>query len=282
MFYISLPFFYKNQKFNHFFSSYISNPLNKHKLVSRFAIEYTYGSFPWSYWNGHINNHQGPAITASEMKRLLLNYEIPLRLDASNVNITQNDYFDIHENSILNIINGTNSVYEISNTDLMSYIAQHNINNKFIISNNANLIYPLNTEIINVFQEQSNIDLINIGYNINNDKINLLNINNLNKIEISIGHCKNCTLDQQEKCALNEQQNIYNFSKVTLFANCPNGYNPNNYFNEIKPYLNQGITHFKIVTKICNLNTFNTNIIKSFIKPEYIGECLDEYYKSFK
>lgn len=279
MFYISLPYFYENYKFNEYFKKYIKScyTFNNDKLIAKFDIEYAYGSFPWSYWDGGINNHQGQAILNNDIKAIFAQTSIPLRIDASNINLTEYDYLDIHENTILNCANGTNTIYEISDVNLMEYISNHNLNNKFIISNNAQLIHLFNANIINTFQEQDMIDLINIGYKTEN--INFSEIINKNKLEMSIGICQNCSAEQYLACSQNEQKNIYNFSKQSLFFSCPSEYKPINYYEEIKSYLKQGIKHFKLITSPKNLQEFNINIIKSFVKPEYQGECIDGYYQ---
>ena len=122
------------------------------------------------------------------------------------------------------------------------------------------------------------IDLINIGYKTEN--INLSEIIDKNKLEISIGICQNCSTEQYLACSQNEQKNIYNFSKQSLFFSCPSEYKSINYYEEIKPYLKQGIKHFKLITSPKNLQEFNINIIKSFVKPEYQGECINGYYQT--
>ena len=279
MFYISLPYFYENFKFNQFFKGYVENSIKSKsdKLVTKFNIEYAYGSFPWSYWNGGINNHQGAAVLARDMQSIIAQTLIPLRIDASNIYIKDTDYYDIHENSILRLVNGTNTIYEISNIGLMEYIEKANLNNKFIVSNSAQLFHEFNSEILNVFQEQDNIEFINIGHNLN--YINFSQIKDKNKIEISIGYCQNCSLGTNLQCINNEQKNIYDFSSCSLFINCPFKYEPVNYYKDIEPYLKQGIRHFKITTGPKNLKDFNINIIKSFVKSEYQGECIDEYYR---
>lgn len=284
MFYISLPYFYENYKFNNFFKDYIhkQNTSKNSTLITKFNIEYVYGSFPWSYWNGGINNHQGTAALAFNMQQIIYQSFIPIRLDISNTYLNNLNYFDTHENSILRIANGTNTFYEISDLNLMSYIKNYNLNNKFIISNNAQLIHEFNTDILNVFQEQPEIDLINIGYNPFDhlkDNIDFSQIKDKNKLEISIGYCQDCSFQRCMRCSSEEQKNIYNFSKQSFFINCPNEYKINNYYNEIEPYLKQGIKHFKIITTPKDLNNFNIKIIKSFVKPEHQGECINEYYQ---
>lgn len=279
MFYISLPYFYENYQFNQFFKQYVNNnnQAKESKLITKFNIEYVYGSFPWSYWNGGINNHQGIAILADNMKSTISQSFTPLRIDASNIYVKDTDYYDIHENSILRAVNGANVTYEISDINLMQYISEYNLNNKFIISNNTQLLYKFNPEIINIFSNYPEIDFINISYPKHFD---YLEIKDKNKLELSVGHCQNCGLERCLQCAEDEQKNIYGYSKLSLFINCPFEYKPINYYEEIKPYLKQNIKHFKIVTSPNNLKDFNINIIKSFVKPEYQGECINEYYKS--
>ena len=121
--------------------------------MAKFNIEYVYGAFPWSLWNGGYNIHVGNAVLSTEMNSLLNWASIPLRIDASNINLIENDYFDIHENATLKAVNGTNTAYEISSTELMDYISEHNLNNKFIISNNAQIIHPFSEQILNIFIE---------------------------------------------------------------------------------------------------------------------------------
>lgn len=279
MFYISLPYFYENQKFNNFFKEYVNrqNSSKESTLVTKFNIEYAHGAFPWSYWNGGINNHQGVAILSKEMQSTIDQSAIPIRIDASSVYIKNSDYFDIHENAILQVANGTNTIYEVSDMNLMSYIADRNLNNRFIISNNAQLIHEFSPDIINIFQEQNEIELVNIGYNIS--QLNLTEINKKNKLEVSIGYCQQCSPQKCLECTNEEQKNIYNFSQQSFFLDCPYEHKVTNYYHEIQPYLNQGIQHFKLITNPKNLKDFNIKIIKSFVKTEYQGDCIDEYYR---
>lgn len=278
MFYISLPYFYENYQFNQFFKNYIEDCRNNKldKLVADFNIEYAYGSFPWSYWNGGINNHRGSAVLANEIHSFFIQTNIPIRIDISNTYLEEINYYDVHENAILRIANGTNTVYEISDLNLMSYISERNLNNKFIISNNAQLLHPFDTNILNVFQERPEIDFINVGYNID---VDITQIQDKNKLEVSIGYCQSCSAEKCLHCIDEEQKNIYNFSKTSFFINCPNGCKYIDYYDKIKLYLKQGIKHFKIITEPNNLTAFNISVIKSFVKPEYQGECINEYLR---
>lgn len=278
MFYISLPYFYENFKFNQFFKRYINEDKNfkDSRLITKFNIEYAYGAFPWNFWNGNINNHYGKIVLSPDMNELFSNSIIPIRLDFSNINLIETDYYDTQGNAILKASSNSNTTYEISNPNLIPYISNIVLNNKYIISNNAELIHLFTEDIISTFQQQSCIDFINIGYYLNYDLSKI----DKTKLEISIGHCQHCPPDKILSCANIEQTNIYNYSSESCYIKCCNEYKPINYYQEILPYYQQGIKHFKIITNSLDLNNFNINIIKSFIKPEYQGECIDEYYRA--
>lgn len=271
MFYISLPYFYQNKKFNDFFKNYIYN--HKEQLIHYFSIEYCYGAFPWSTWNGGYNTNIGKAVLVPEMEHIFNSTENTIRIDWSNCFLKEEDFYDIHENAVLKLLSNTGGVCEISNIDLMNYIINYDKNIKFIISNNFQLLYPFSNNLIKIFSEQENIDFISI------DNLSGLDIDNIDKskIEIIIKNCK-CENEIFLQCCKNEQINNYDFTKHSNFYNCPKAKHIN-YLQEILPYYKQGYTHFKIMPNITNLNDFNINIITSFIKPEYIGECLIEYYR---
>lgn len=274
MFFISLPCFYPNYKFNNFFKKYIIN--NPDKIITEFRIEYFYGSMPWSYWNGHINNHTGKAALYPEMSYLFRMAEAGVRIDWSNCFLTENDFNDVHENATLKLLAESSNVCEISDLKLLTYIANVDINMKFIISNNSQILHPFSNDLINLLADQEYIELITVN------NIQDFDLNNLpkKKIEIPIGGCTKCDLNQQLHCSRLEQASIYSFSNNSSIQNCNSSAPISNYYEAIKPYLNQGFTHFKITTNTSDLNNFNMIIINSFIKPEYIGECINEYYKS--
>ena len=281
MFYISLPYFYQNYKFNNFFKDYVekSHSSKNSKLIAKFNIEYFHGAFPWSLWNGGVNSHSGKAVLTPEMELLFQNTLAPIRIDASNINLQPIDYLDLHENAVLKTMNGTNSVYEISLLDIVNHLQNSNLNNKYIISNNAQLIHPFDPDILEAFYQEESICLVNLGYR---PIFNLSDITDKTKLEISIGHCDNCSLELYSQCIINENTNIYNYSGESCFINCCHENKITNYYEAILPYYKQGITHFKIMTNCKDLNEFNINIIKSFVKPEYVGECIDEYYRTIQ
>ena len=277
MFYISLPYFYQNYKFNNFFKDYVnkSNMSKESRLIAKFNIEYVHGAFPWSLWNGGVNSHTGEAVLTPEMQKLIDTTFTPIRIDASNINLHSLDFLDLHENATLNIMNGTNGIYEISIIDIIDHLSTNNLNNKYIISSNAQCLYPFDENILKTFQDEPSIHLVNLGYNTNLDLSKL----DKSKLEISIGYCGNCDFNTQCQCITAEHNNIYNYSGKSMFMNCSNENKITNYYEALLPFYQQGITHFKLITGFTNLNDFNINIIKSFVKPEYVGECINEYYR---
>lgn len=263
MFFISLPYFYENQKFNIFFKNYINN--NQEKLIALFDIDYVHGSFPWSYWNGNINSHDGKMVLLSEMKNIINSYQIPIVIDQSNLLINNNDFYDTYEKTVDSLINNC----EISNLHLINLISQNtNPNMNFWISNKIQYIEKVTNEDINNIISQGFISF----FVTNEDK----NYKNKNKIRILLNDCFLC--QQQKECIIKENISIYNFSNISHISECISNTNyEQNYFKLITPFLQNGYNYFKLDTVKINLETFNKNIIKSFIKPEYIGECLYEY-----
>lgn len=271
MIYISLPNFYQNMKFYNFFKVYLIN--NKEKLVTNCVIDYCYGSFPWCYWNGGHNNHLGKAILSPEMNYIIDCSTNRIRLDCSNLCLKDKDFYDVHQNAALQVLFNTGGICEISNLSLQKYIQSKNPYMKFALSNNYWLVNNFTqTEFDKLYQDES-IELINLD---NTKSITLLD---RKKIELNINSCIFCDSSKKDQCILLEQKNIYNYSDNTSYLNCKNSKMILNYWERIKPLYQEGFSHFKINFNGLSLEQFNSIIIQSFIKPEYIGECLLEYQK---
>jgi len=152
MVYLNLPLLYDNFEFNKIFSKYILE--NRYALKFPFQIESTYGSFPYCCWNGDLNSTYGDNILYPEIEKLLLNYrDIIIRLDFSNVFLTNNDFYNVHENTILKLLDSNGTMIELSNLELFNYINSKYKGYDFVLSGNANLIHPLTEDIINIFME---------------------------------------------------------------------------------------------------------------------------------
>lgn len=263
MFYISLPYFYQNKKFNQFFSEYVKK--NQNKLKQPFFIDYCYGSFPWSYWNGGKNNNYGQNILFPEMVSIIKNYNMPICIDWSNCFLSEQDFCDIHEKATIKA-SLDSTYFEISDLMLLKHINKNNLNNKIIFSNSSDILYK-DISFDNLVQQ----DYIYLSQNLNTSLIE--------KVEINIGGCYNCPIQVQEECTKIEQASIYSFSEQSKKINCIYSYENKNYYDLILPFLKKGYTHFRINTNYYNLNNFNLLLINSFIKEEFIGDCLNEYLK---
>lgn len=211
-----------------------------------------------------------------DMQKFIINFNNFIRLDESNIYLKEKDYEDIHENTTLNLVLNTGAVCEVSTMETMNNILSKYPYTNFIISNNAQILELFNEEQINNFIKNNKIQLISIS---NIEEFDLSIIQDKNKIEVIIDDCNNCSCISRLQCNTIEHMNIYNFSEKTIYPNCSKSISINNYYEKIKPYLQQGIKHFKINTNDINLQNFNIKLIQSFIKPEYVGECLIEYFK---
>lgn len=269
--YISLPDFYWNKEFNNFFSVYVN--LNKDKLKTDISIEYFYGSFPWSLWNGGYNSNSGAAVLYDEMQRIFSNLNRPVILDCSNINLTDNDLYDRHMNTILSLADNGSNMIEFSDFKVFDYITNLYSNYHFVLSRGAELFNDFDSDIINLILENDKINLINLNLPIEN-------IQNKNKIELMIGNCcQYCSNKQQLDCIYKEQCNQYNFSEYTNYVNCINSIPNFNYLDQIQHYNKMGYTHFKIMPQqdYTKLQYFNLTLIKNFIKEEYQIDCIKEY-----
>lgn len=276
MVYLSLPLLYDNFEFNKIFSKYILE--NRYALKFPFWIESTYGSFPYCCWNGDLNSTYGNNILYPGIEKLLLDYrDSVIRLDFSNIFLTNNDFYNIHENTILRLLESNGTMIELSNLELFNYINSKYKGYDFVLSSNANLIHPLSEDIINIFIEQNEFILISLN---NCANLDLTKIKNKNKLEILINNeCSNCTLETQQKCKLLEQNNQISFSSKSIHYQCPEKVNyyedENHLLNEINNYLKMGFTHFKIgYSQLNNIKQFNKYLICNLIQEEYQNDCL--------
>lgn len=274
MIYLSLPCFYQNLYFNNFFKNYVLK--NKEKLKINFVIEYVYGAFPWSTWNGGYNSTNFKNVMYQDMEKILSLSNSAIRIDCANCCLDATDYYDRHQNIILDLIKDTSNIIDISDIGLLEYLQNKYPNLEYAFSNNAEIFNKFSIDIINTFLERPDCLLITL-----NDlkDIDINNINNIRKCELIIGKfCSKCNKEQQLKCIYNENQNQIAFSGSSVYYNCKNSNFNIDYISEIKN--NKQISHFKIATptNLLDLDSFNRNLIMNFIKPEYQFECLSMYY----
>lgn len=281
--YLSLPIIFSKE--NVAFNRILYNFLRDKPEAKRFdfVIESNYGSFPYVTWNGNINSNFGELCLERNFYEICLSHPLLIRYDFSNVLLEKNDYWDIHSNIILkNSENGSNQI-EISNLDLMQYIQDKYPQYTYVFSKNADLINPLNTEIINSINSSNNFILINLPYYFNTEKELLESLINKNNIELIVGARCKCPKEQIQKCLLAENYHQLYFNKYSVFQDCAieNKYTDcNEIYEEIKKLKSLGFSHFKIDAPApIDLKNFNLYLIHSLIKPEYHLEILQALKK---
>ena len=164
MIYFTLQNFYENQKLNNILSTVNTNFPNSFKIPIKFI--YAAGSFPYTYWNGGINNNFGIGnntyITVFEYAQINI---LPLRINCSNINLIDTDFDDNIMNVILNLLNNSSNAIELSNLKLYEYLYNKYPNFRYILSNNFNLLNPLTPELINKLNEICDFYFIQIPLN---------------------------------------------------------------------------------------------------------------------
>lgn len=218
MIYFTLQNFYENQKLNNILFIIHQQFINSFKAPIKFI--YTAGSFPYTYWNGGINNNFG--IGNNTYDTVIKYYQtnlLPLRINCSNINLNKEDFNDTIMNVILDLLNNSSNAIELSNLELYEYLYNKYPNFHYILSNNFNLINPLTPELINKLNEISDFYFIQIPLNKVKDFDYLKAIKNKKNIELPIGDiCSNCSnLDQ---CNIQEQIAQYNYSDSFTKMNC--------------------------------------------------------------
>ena len=218
MIYFTLQNFYENQKLNNILFIIHQQFIDSFKAPIKFI--YTAGSFPYTYWNGGINNNFG--IGNNTYDTVIKYYQtnlLPLRINCSNINLNKEDFNDTIMNVILDLLNNSSNAIELSNLELYEYLYNKYPNFHYILSNNFNLINPLTPELINKLNEISDFYFIQIPLNKVKDFDYLKAIKNKKNIELPIGDiCDNCSnLDQ---CNIQEQIAQYNYSDSFTKMNC--------------------------------------------------------------
>lgn len=263
MIYFTLQNFYENQKLNNILFIIHQQFIDSFKAPIKFI--YTAGSFPYTYWNGGINNNFG--IGNNTYDTVIKYYQtnlLPLRINCSNINLNKEDFNDTIMNVILNLLNNSSNAIELSNLELYEYLYNKYPNFHYILSNNFNLINPLTPELINKLNEISDFYFIQIPLNKVKDFDYLKAIKNKKNIELPIGDiCGNCSnLDQ---CNIQEQIAQYNYSDSFTKMNCSKclGLNSIISLEDIqKNYVPLGFHNFILPDYY---DSKNNNMIKFFI-----------------
>ena len=263
MIYFTLQNFYENQKLNNILFIIHQQFINSFKVPIKFI--YTAGSFPYTYWNGGMNNNFGPGNnTYDTVIKYYQTNLLPLRINCSNINLNKEDFNDTIMNVILNLLNNSSNAIELSNLELYEYLYNKYPNFHYILSNNFNLINSLTPGLINKLNEISDFYFIQIPLDKIKDFDYLKAIKNKKNIELPIGDiCGNCfNLNQ---CTIQEQTAQYNYSDSFTKINCSKclGLNSVISLEDIqKNYVPLGFHNFILPDYY---DSKNNNMIKFFI-----------------
>lgn len=274
MIYFSLPMFATNLSFNnaifHFLMCY-----PEAKNFPNSNIMASYGNFPYSYWDGNVNNNYGNDIALYENINLIREVsKMPIRLTCSNIFLEEKDLYDVHQNVIFDLFKDCGNLIEISDLQLYTYIKEKYPNYNFIFSENADLINPFTEEILDVILKQNVFSFITLPKRLSEDNQFLLNLKHKDKYEIIV--CDKCccnNIDSKQECAAREQKYQINFSNKSIYQNCEKTKKYNNAKDDIfkiNEFSKMGFKYFKIdCCPAKDILVFNQFLIELLIKPEY-------------
>ena len=278
MIYISLPLIQYNFELNNQLQKFLyTHKHNKNEYFKIKDLELTsfYGSFPFSTWNGgsNLNVKNEIFLLNDDIYQIFKKVYNPIRLDCSNLMITDIDLQDGYQNLILEYGHNSGNFIEVADFGVLDYIKNNYPNYDFIFSKNAHFVHPFTPDIINTIIEQDIFSLIELP-NCFKQNLDFLNqLDHKDKIEITIGNkCPiNCQIESY--CCSTEQEYQYNYSEKTQFSTCEklNNYlNANQLTDEIEYFKELGFSHFKIDTPpISKVQQFQQYLVLNLIKEKY-------------
>lgn len=291
MIYFCLPDFYENFKINQFLIK--ASSIWQDKFKTPIHISLMSGSFPFSTWNGGFNNNKGIHSMFSqdaslEVFPLYYDYDcykysdVPFRLNCSNVCLEDFDFLDEHMNVILKLNeNGCNEI-EVSNLNLLGYIMEKYPEYTFVFSDNADLIKPVNLEMINTLTSFDQLSCVKLPFRLNQDVELLKQLENKHKIELVVNTLCPVNCPSFEQCHIQEDETQLAYQSNGPIELCDknNNYAWNANFtlslDEIKStYEPMGFQKYSFMNIPSNV-IFNKILFyfNYFFKPEYISEML--------
>ena len=276
-----LPDFFMNFTINTFLIASIKE--HPERLKAPINIWYTSGNFPYTIWNGGINNNFGELALYNAYLDCPTKYPIPLRFNCANVCLEDSDFWDRQMNMILELNqNGTHSI-EVSNLDLMNYINDNFENYKFVFSKQADLIKPFSIDIINAIIGFDKFEIISLPDRLNRDFDFIKSLDKKHVIELTVNppcpkYCRN-----YNNCAIIEHENQLEYSSISMINNCQKNIFCRSDMNNIitieeiqEKYLPLGINHFTFSSLVNLENPMSIAgfYIQYFFKPEYYFDLL--------
>ena len=289
MIFFTLPNFYTNYKINAAICNYFNNKNNHKKMITPITFVACAGSYPYSYHNGSINNNQGQLLRYADYNKMAEKggafHGVAIRLDLSNIYLTENDFNDCMLNTILSTHHNGSVLLEVSSPALIDFISNKYPNFEYIFSSNADAIHPFTADLINSILENPQIQLLNLPNHLSHDIDFLKKLHPKSRVELNIntgcGACESC---QQAQCKAHEQECQYFYSSKSPIAECQKRYNYNTSKATIisiqdiqNTYYPLGFNHYRLcdfVTSKQEEINFIFFIVDYFIKPDYREEVI--------
>lgn len=275
MIYITLPEFYFNFNIINLFSK-----LPKHYFKTDLSFSASSGNFPYCYWNGGFNNNTSKLALYHSIHQCIDNIRTPIRFNCSNIYLTKDDLDDTMANLILKIGETGSNEIAISNLEFYEILKEKYPNYKFVFSREADLIYPMTSEIINLINEQNIFKFIEIPEVKVKDFEFLKAIKQKNKIELPINTLCNFDCYSFKNCKYHEHKSQYDYSQTNNYINCSmrQGYDEQEKIlitleEIIEKYLPLGINHFSLAPIMnSQKDSLLIFLINYFVKEEYHNE----------
>lgn len=277
MLYFTLPNAFINYDIINYFKYILEVSPEFFQEKESISFNYGEGNSPFCYWNGgQNNNNTGNVYSYNKIINLVSKMGVPLRFNCSNINLEETDYLNVLGNLILQLGENGSNVIEITNLNFMRYLKEKYPNYNFIFSKESFLLQELTPELINKINKYDNFLFISLPEYLNENFDFLNQIENKNKIELSVNPICDCSCKNYFNCHLNAHQTQYDFSKKNIFELCD--YNLGFQYESHKnlnvkiikeKYSSIGINHFYINDYFYNKVDLAMFLIKFFIKDEY-------------
>lgn len=281
----SLPFFIQNLNFNNFLKQYLKKYPERVRFLNS-SIDSVYGNFAWTYWNGGINNNTGKISLYNDIFMINNQSHIPIQLNCSNIFLENNDLHDVHMNVIFKLLENNGNLIELSNIQFYELLSQKYPGYDYILSSNADLIYPFNKDILDTIVSQNVFKQIILPERLSLDNNFNSNLKNKNKYKIIIlSKFTHNNLLKEQEYILQEQKNQSLFSEKSIYSTCDflkTNIDIKKEIELIQYYISLGFSNFIIDEQpLYNLTLLNNNIIQLLIKEEYQLNFIQEMEKEY-
>lgn len=223
MIYFVLPDYYHNFKLINF----LQDLNNSNPKFFKCPIHFTAasGTFPFSLWNGQYNcidgtSYNGKYFPLQPDYTCYKHLKMPIRLNCSNACLDKDMFDDEHMNTILRLNENIGNVIEISNLNLLEYIAEKYPKYDFVFSDNADIINELNVDMINTLLSFEKFIKIKIPFRLAKDFDLLKEIKERQKIEIVVDSLCPINCPSYQKCKIDSDESQINYSEMNPFIGC--------------------------------------------------------------